>query len=181
MRVLVVSDIHANLEALRSVVEGVKGWDEVVVLGNLVDYGPWPGETIDYIRSLGARAVRGNHDHAVAYGVDCRCGEDTHWLSTWFRENITMRLLSRNDKAWLAQLPEQLRLDLDGLEARAVHGAPAAPSTATSIPGLAARRYAPCSGAAPGWRPGLRAAAPRASTWSATHMYSSASPWTRLG
>ena len=125
-RILVLSDVHGNLDALNAVLDDARGWDEVLVLGDLVDYGPEPGEVIDALRGLGARIVRGNHDHAVAYGVDCRCGEATHWISVWFREHVTNKLLSREDKAFLAALPEQLLLDLGGLgEALAVHGAPA--------------------------------------------------------
>ncbi len=127
MKALVISDIHANLEALRAILSEARGWDEIIVLGDLVDYGPWPGEVIDEARSLEARVVRGNHDHAVGYGVDCRCGEETHWLSTWFRENITLKLLSPRDKEWLSRLPLKLDLDLDGLRATVVHGSPSDP------------------------------------------------------
>lgn len=73
-RLLVVSDVHGNIYALEAVVEGVRGWDRIIVLGDLVDYGPRPGEVIDYLREHDALIVRGNHDHAVAYGVDCRWG-----------------------------------------------------------------------------------------------------------
>lgn len=126
-RVLVLSDVHGNLEALQAVLSAARGWDEVLVLGDLVDYGPWPGEVIDALRGLGARVVKGNHDHAAAFGVDCRCGEKTHWLSTWFRENITVRLLSRRDLEYLAGLPEKLVLDTPVGSLAAVHGAPASP------------------------------------------------------
>ncbi|GBF08395.1 conserved hypothetical protein [Aeropyrum pernix] len=123
MRVLVVSDVHGNLPALEAVLEAAGRFDEVLVLGDLVDYGPWPGEVIDVLRGLGARIVRGNHDHAVGYGVDCRCGEETHWLSVWFRENITQKLLGDAEKRFLAELPLELRLD----GVLAVHGCPRNP------------------------------------------------------
>ena len=135
MRILVVSDIHGNLPALEAVLDAARGYEEVVVLGDLVDYGPWPGEVIDRIRGLGARVVRGNHDHAVGYGVDCRCGEDTHWLSTWFREHVTIPSLSRGDKEWLAGLPHRLSLPGDP-ETTAVHAAPSNPLYAYLYPWL---------------------------------------------
>lgn len=125
-RILVVSDVHGNLQALRAVLEAARGWDEVLVLGDLVDYGPRPGEVLDEVRSLGARVVRGNHDHAVGYGVDCRCGEETHWLSVWFRENVTLKLLGRRDREYLAGLPVKLVVD-DSLGVMAVHAAPSNP------------------------------------------------------
>ncbi len=139
MKVLILSDIHGNLAALDSVLGNVEGYDEVIVLGDLVDYGPWPGEVIDRVKMLGARVVRGNHDHAVAYGVDCRCGEETHWLSVWFRENITFKLISREDREWLGRIPLTLKLELDGLDVTAVHAAPSNPMYAYLYPWLGKR------------------------------------------
>ncbi|MCE4611545.1 MAG: metallophosphatase family protein [Desulfurococcales archaeon] len=126
-RYLVISDVHGNLPALKAVLEAVRRWDDVIVLGDLVDYGPNPGEVIDELRSIGAKIVRGNHDHAVAYGVDCRCGSDTHWLSVWFRENVTMKLLGGNDLRFLADLPLKLALNVGSMRATLVHAAPSNP------------------------------------------------------
>ena len=120
MRALVLSDIHANPYALRAVLEDAPPHDEVIVLGDLVDYGPRPGEVIDAIRSMGARVVRGNHDEAVAKGVDCGCGPATHHLSVLTRERISYGTLSKADISWLGTLPYELSLGW-GL---AVHAAP---------------------------------------------------------
>lgn len=126
-RFLVVSDVHGNIYALKAVVEGVRGWDRIIVLGDLVDYGPRPGEVIDYLREHDALIVRGNHDHAVAYGVDCRCGEATHWLSVWFRENITNKVLSRRDKEFLSKLPYTSELEGSDVRVVLVHASPSNP------------------------------------------------------
>ncbi|ABN69446.1 metallophosphoesterase [Staphylothermus marinus F1] len=122
MKKLLISDIHGNLPALQTILDN-EVYDEVIVLGDLVDYGPYPGEVIDVLRTIGARIIRGNHDHAVGYGVDCRCGEATHWVSVWFRENITNKLLSSNDKEYLAKLPLFIEKD----NALYVHGSPSNP------------------------------------------------------
>ncbi|MCE4602891.1 MAG: metallophosphatase family protein [Desulfurococcales archaeon] len=135
-RTLVISDIHGNLPALEAVLDAARGWDEIIVLGDLVDYGPWPGEVIDALRSLGAVIVRGNHDHAVAYGVDCRCGEDTRWLSTWFRSNVTFRLLDKASRGFLRGLPTRLERDMGGLRTVMVHAAPSNPLYAYLYPWL---------------------------------------------
>ena len=125
-RVLVISDVHGNLPALNAVLEATRGWDDIVVLGDLVDYGPWPGEVIDTLLGYDARIIKGNHDHAVAYGVDCRCGEETHWLSTWFRQNITLELLDRRHIEILKSLPATLEINA-GSRALLVHGSPSNP------------------------------------------------------
>ncbi len=70
MRYLIISDIHSNMTALETALAAAKGkWEKAVCLGDLVGYGPDPNEVIDCIRSLGAIAIRGNHDKAVA-GTD---------------------------------------------------------------------------------------------------------------
>ena len=71
MRYLVISDIHANLDAFEAVLAHAEGrWDRVLVLGDLVGYGAQPGEVIDRVRSLEPEVViRGNHDKA-ACGID---------------------------------------------------------------------------------------------------------------
>ena len=65
MRLLIVSDLHANLAALERVVETA---DATVFLGDAVDYGPDPGAAVDWVRRRATHAVRGNHDEAVGNG-----------------------------------------------------------------------------------------------------------------
>lgn len=120
MRALILSDIHANPYALKVVLDDAPSYDEVIVLGDLVDYGPRPAEVIDEVRSIGAEVIRGNHDEAVAKGIDCGCGPATHNLSVLTRERISYGTLSKADIVWLDTLPYELSLGW-GL---AVHAAP---------------------------------------------------------
>ena len=73
MRYLILSDIHANWEALQAVRAHVrrKRFDRVVFLGDAVGYGASPNRVLDWLRSLGNSlvAVRGNHDR-VCTGLD---------------------------------------------------------------------------------------------------------------
>lgn len=71
MRYLVLSDIHANLEALEAVLRNARDlWDRVVVLGDLVGYGADPDAVVEAIMGLSPVAViRGNHDKAAS-GVE---------------------------------------------------------------------------------------------------------------
>jgi len=76
MRYLVISDVHANLEALHAVLAHAtgSGWDHLVVLGDLIGYGADPNAVVDTIRSLTPRAVvRGNHDK-VGTGLEPASG-----------------------------------------------------------------------------------------------------------
>jgi len=79
LRILVISDIHGNADALRRVLEDSGRWDHLWILGDLVDYGPEPHVVIDVVRELKPDViVQGNHDHAVANGADCRCDPVVH-------------------------------------------------------------------------------------------------------
>jgi predicted phosphodiesterase len=71
VRYLILSDIHANLEALEAVLAHAEGlWDQSLVLGDLVGYGADPGPVIARVRELEPAAIiRGNHDK-VACGID---------------------------------------------------------------------------------------------------------------
>lgn len=137
MKILVLSDIHGNLDALKTILEHAPSWDELWVLGDLVDYGPEPGEVIDLVKSLGPRHIlRGNHDQAVAYGVDCGCGEKTHDLSVYTRIKISVKMISREQVEWLRTLSPVERVADKGLEAVLVHGSPRNPLYDYMLPTL---------------------------------------------
>ena len=64
MRYLILSDIHANVDAFDTVLEHAAGrWDRALVLGDLVGYGAEPNAVIDRVRELAPDVIiRGNHD-----------------------------------------------------------------------------------------------------------------------
>jgi diadenosine tetraphosphatase ApaH/serine/threonine PP2A family protein phosphatase len=66
VRILVLSDIHANLEALEACLEAAPPHDRVFNLGDIVGYGANPNEALERARSLGDVFVRGNHDKACS-------------------------------------------------------------------------------------------------------------------
>jgi predicted phosphodiesterase len=67
MKIVIVSDIHGNFEALSALPET---YNELWVLGDLVNYGPDPTAVIDYVRSKHWLIVRGNHDHSIGFNED---------------------------------------------------------------------------------------------------------------
>jgi predicted phosphodiesterase len=105
MRYLVLSDIHANIDALDSVLADARprGFDTVLLLGDLVGYGGAPAEVIARLREFPAPvAVRGNHDKAAAglddaEGFNAVARSSAQWTSSW---------LSDEDRAYLSRLPE---------------------------------------------------------------------------
>lgn len=73
MRYLIIADMHGNWDALVAVLEDARerGFDEVLVLGDLVGYGATPNEIVEELARLEMpfHAIRGNHDKVVA-GID---------------------------------------------------------------------------------------------------------------
>jgi predicted phosphodiesterase len=65
LQILLLSDIHANLEALEACLAAAPPFDLVANLGDVVGYGASPNEVIERSRSLGKIFVRGNHDKAA--------------------------------------------------------------------------------------------------------------------
>ena len=77
MRILVLSDIHANLEAFQAVLADAAGdWDKIWFLGDLVGYGPDPNECTELLGSLDHIGLSGNHDWAILGKLDIESFND---------------------------------------------------------------------------------------------------------
>ncbi len=122
MRYLILSDIHANFEALDAVLKHARGrYDSILCLGDLVGYGADPNEVVEWAREImsdgHAQIIRGNHDKAC-------CGLDSiedynpaaQASSLW-----TADTLNQSNLDFISQLPGG-PLDVDGFDL--VHGAP---------------------------------------------------------
>lgn len=104
MRVLVLSDIHANLAALERVLEDAAGdYDIVWCLGDIVGYGPEPDACVAAMRELNALAVVGNHDWAVLQRMDVEdFNPEARNAVIWTRNHI-----SHENLTWLGSLLDQ--------------------------------------------------------------------------
>jgi protein phosphatase len=112
MKIAIVSDLHGNYEALLSLPEH---FDELWVLGDLVNYGPDPAAVVDFVRSHSSVVVRGNHDHSFGYDVDPRCSARYQKMAE-ITGRYTASVLSKEQKEFLRQLP--LKLELKRLDTR---------------------------------------------------------------
>ena len=109
LRVLIVSDVHSNLEALRAVLEdaaGRGGFDEVWGLGDAVGYGPDPGECIELLRRHDHVSVVGNHDLAATGGLSTD-GFNSH---ARLAAHWTAAQLDGDHAQFLSSLPEVIRM-----------------------------------------------------------------------
>jgi len=118
LKYAIISDLHANLEALKVVLARVEksAVDQIVCLGDVVGYNAHPNECIDIMRELNVPTVCGNHD-AVACGLVDPYGFNPVALraAMWTRET-----LRADNLEWLKELPDVIAFD----EFLAVHGSP---------------------------------------------------------
>jgi predicted phosphodiesterase len=111
VRIAFLSDIHANLEALQSVVHDLQSRqiDQIWSLGDLVGYSCLPRETLAFVRQLGVHSVQGNHDlMAIGRLEPDQCGPNARAAIFW-----TRNILTQEEKDYLASLPSHALIDSD--------------------------------------------------------------------
>jgi predicted phosphodiesterase len=103
MKFAILSDIHANLEALQAVLADAKEQrcTHYAFLGDFVGYCADPKACIDIVRALNAPCVKGNHDEYCAtdlplYGLNANAAKAVHW---------TRKQLAEDEREWLKNLP----------------------------------------------------------------------------
>lgn len=129
MRVLVISDVHANLVALEEVLAdaenlewlGQKGFDVIWSLGDIVGYGPHPNQCIERLRQYdGHLRVAGNHDWAAMGHLDLEeFNPEARQMVEW-----TQRQLDSRARAYLARSPSEPMVQGDFT---ITHGSPRSP------------------------------------------------------
>jgi len=114
----ILSDIHANLEALTAVLRDVDAHaaDQVICLGDVIGYGPQPQECCDLLRRRGATLLQGNHEQGLI-SIHSLCHFNQPACDALRR---TRQLLSEETFAWLVAHPKSLVAH----GCRFVHGAP---------------------------------------------------------
>ena len=147
MRLLLLSDIHANLEAMEACLAVAPAHDLLVNLGDVVGYNASPNEVCERVRALGGTIVRGNHDRACSGLTDLA----EFNLVAAMSARWTQTVLLPEHLEWLRALPQgPIHCD-DLAEIEFVHGSPRDedeyvlnPSTAATslrMPGHAGRIF----------------------------------------
>lgn len=105
MRVLIISDIHANFAAFETVLEDADGqWDIIWFLGDLVGYGPDPNECVVELQKHKHIGLSGNHDQAVLGNLDIKLfNREANFAINWTREALTPESI-----AYLESVPSKL-------------------------------------------------------------------------
>lgn len=123
MKIVIISDVHANEEALAVI---PPDYDELWVLGDVVNYGPNPREVVDFVRDEASHVVRGNHDHAVGSGEDPRCHGRFRDLAAGTSQFSRDRL-KPGDREYLRDLPLHAEVQVDQTRFWLCHAIPSDP------------------------------------------------------
>ena len=127
MKMIVLTDIHANLPALDTVLEAIKttGYDEIIHLGDAVGLGPYPAECLERLFSMEQiRFIMGNHDAALVDGfpteppdwvrrgtqLEQHLWTAIHQTAEWTADRVDPQLISK-----VATWPSQIRRTLAGV------------------------------------------------------------------
>jgi protein phosphatase len=123
MKIVIISDLHGNSDALSALPES---GDELWVLGDLVNYGPQPSEVVNFVRTHAAAVVRGNHDNAVGFDVDPRCNPRYHAMAGATMQ-VSAAELDQQAKEFLGGLPQTKIVERDGKQFMLCHAIPSDP------------------------------------------------------
>jgi len=129
MQIALLSDIHGNLPALEVALADIdrRSFDAIYCLGDLGGYAAEPNEVQEAIMARGYPTISGNYDQNVGFnGPDCGC----HYITSldiamsdisfgWTKEHTT-----EENKAWLRELPREIRLEIEGQQVLLCHGSP---------------------------------------------------------
>jgi len=120
MRILIISDIHANLTALQTVLKAAGKFDATWCLGDLIGYGPDPNECVEVVRQLpNLTCILGNHDAAAINVIDTNSFNlDARTSIEW-----TQNRLTKESSTFLESLPQKVEIR----DVTLVHGSPRYP------------------------------------------------------
>lgn len=126
MRILLLSDIHANVVALEAVLAAAPAYDAIWCLGDTIGYGPRPNECADYIREHAALTISGNHDLACL--GDPRADLDYFNSEARIANEWNGKQLSAINRTWLhSLLPKIETIHPDLGSVMLAHGSPRNP------------------------------------------------------
>ncbi|MBQ9106308.1 MAG: metallophosphoesterase family protein [Clostridia bacterium] len=114
MKALIISDVHANIDALRSIVEAEPDADAIYCAGDVIDYGLNPSEVIAYIKEKNIHTVMGNHDEAFVNVVLEQPPHDMNEPFTFAQYNCS--IMTDEEKDFIRNLPMELSWEMDGIE-----------------------------------------------------------------
>lgn len=123
VRIAVISDIHSNIYALEAVLKDIqrkRNIDEIICLGDVIGYYPYPNECIELVKEHCSLTMLGNHDAGVIGDEPAfYFNPSAYEMITWTKENI-----KPENQKWLTTLPRRRKIERNGKSLYLVHGSP---------------------------------------------------------
>ena len=117
MKALILSDIHSNIYALEAIWDQEQDTDVIYCTGDLVDYGPFPKEVLDWVREHQVICTQGNHDRWLVKAFQSLSkGDRPPSEKAWIDNNIDQ--LVEDDIDFLERLPLAISFQIDHLKDR---------------------------------------------------------------
>jgi putative phosphoesterase len=129
VRAAIITDIHANMPALEAALAAIEamGIDAVYCGGDLVGYGPHPNEVCALVEERAIPTIYGNYDYAIGRDLDdCGCAYVTPHDRELGQLSVEWTLAHTDGraKAFMRDLPFDVRFAMGGVRVRLVHGSP---------------------------------------------------------
>lgn len=122
-RIAVISDIHGNIYALEAVLKHIskqRNISEILCLGDVVGYYPWPNESVEKVKEHCSICIMGNHEAGVAGNQTVFDFNPVAYEAIlWTRKNLTNSNLD-----WVISLPKKRIIERDKKSIYMVHGSP---------------------------------------------------------
>lgn len=116
MKIALISDIHSNIEALKSVLEDIekKGIKKIYCLGDMLGYLNKPNEVVDLVRERGIESIIGNNDEDIVF-ENFKDDETKKW---------TYKALTSENIRFIKNLKKDITISVEGNKIKMVHGSP---------------------------------------------------------
>ena len=127
MKIAIISDIHANFQALQAVLNDIKeqGCEKILCLGDLAMAGPEPEKVINFVKEQNWEIIQGNTDKMIAEFTP-ELAENVKKIFPVMGNALIddVSVLDETAKNYLKNLPEQKELNIEGVKVLLVHGSP---------------------------------------------------------
>jgi putative phosphoesterase len=125
MKLLILSDIHANWPALEAVLKAETGVEHIICAGDLVNYGPHPVQCVEWMRAHSGQLwiVQGNHDRALGMAGNPQCSKPFRKMAAEGKR-FTALQLDAEQKKYLLSLPKLITQQVTNRRITVCHAVP---------------------------------------------------------
>ena len=124
MKIAVISDIHGNSSALKELFSSLSKFEHIVFCGDIVGYYYNVSEVLADLQKLDVKLIKGNHDQMLLDVLDKKV--DLELITQRYGHGISIAIqnMTSEQVSYLRQLPEQIKIKINGKKICISHGSP---------------------------------------------------------